>query len=173
MTEAISNNIKIDPVALKALKVNEAVNNLDIDADCEIAEKFNTGRMKFLKRKLAKEISPDTHSFEAVDILKSSTDKYDHFLIYRVNYSNCNDGPDLVFKSSQELLLMAAAMDPAGPQNPLQEKVVYFDGTQSRCVGFKTLRVFFLHPGIRQLLRIVSMEVRTDGTKNIHWFGNY
>ena len=65
---------------------------------------------------------------------------------------------------------MAAAMDQAGPPNPLQEQVVYFDGTHSRCVGFKTLGAFFLHPGMRKLLRIASMEVRTEGTKNIHWF---
>ena len=70
MSKAISKNIKIGPVALKTLKVNEAVNNLDIDAAYEIAEKFNTSRMKLLKRKLAKEICPDTHSFEAVGILK-------------------------------------------------------------------------------------------------------
>ena len=170
MSEAISKNTKIGPVALKTLKVNKAVKKLDIDAAYEIAEKFNTSRMKFLKRKLAKEICPDTHSFEAVGLLKSSTDKHDPFLIYRVNDSNCNDGPDLVFKSSRELLLMAAAMDQAGPPNPLQEQVVYFDGTHSRCVGFKTLGAFFLHPGMRQLLRIASMEVRTEGTKNIHWF---
>ena len=75
--------------------------------------------MKFLKRKLVKEICPDTHSFEAVGMLKSSTDKHDPFLIYRVNDSNCNDGPDLVFKSSRELLLMAAAMDQSEPPNPL------------------------------------------------------
>ena len=170
MSEAIPKNIKIGPVALKTLKVNEAVNNLDIDSAYEIAEKFNTNRMKFLKRKLVKEICPDTHSFEAVGILKSSTDKHDPFLIYRVNDSNCNDGPDLVFKSSRELLLMAAAMDQSGPPNPLQEQVVYFDGTHSRCVGFKTLGAFFLHPGMRKLLRIASMEVRTEGTKNIRWF---
>ena len=51
MNEAISKNINMGPVALKNLKVNEAVGNGDIDGAYEIAEKFNTGRMKFLTRK--------------------------------------------------------------------------------------------------------------------------
>ena len=68
------------------------------------------------------------------------------------------------------MLQMAADMDPNGHPNALQEQVVYFDGTHSRCVGFKKLGLFFFHPGMRQLLRIASMEVRSEGTKNIHWF---
>ena len=61
-------------------------------------------------------------------------------------------------------------MDQGGPQNPFQEQVVYFEGTHSRCVGFKTLGLFFLHPGMRQLLWIDLIEVRSEGTRNIHWF---
>ena len=157
MEAAISKNLGLGPVALKNMKVNEAVAECDIGAAYEIADKFNTGRMKYLKRKIKKEINPDCHSFEAVGILKNSTDKHDPFLIYRINDSNFNDGPDLVFKSSRALL----KMDQSGPPNPLQEQVVYFDGTHSRCVGFKTLGAFFLHPGMRMLLRIASMEVRS------------
>ena len=170
MGEALSKHFKMGPVALKNMQVNEAVANGDIDGAYTIAEQLNTGRLKYLKRKKVKDLCPDTHSFEAVGILKKSTDKHDPYLIYRVNDSNCNDGPDLVFKSSKVLLQMAANMDQSGPQNALQEQVVYFDGTHSRCVGFKTLGLFFLHPGMRKLLRIASMEVRSEGTQNIHWF---
>ena len=51
MNEATPKNTHIGPVALKNLKVNEAVGNGYIDGAYEIAEKFNTGRMKFLTRK--------------------------------------------------------------------------------------------------------------------------
>ena len=44
---------------------------------------------------------------------------------------------------------MAADMDLNAHPNALQEQVVYFDGTHSRCVGFKTLGLFFFHPGMR------------------------
>ena len=63
MNEVILKNINMGPVALKNLKENEAVGNGDIGGAYEIVEKFNTGRMKFLKRKIKKELNPDCHSF--------------------------------------------------------------------------------------------------------------
>ena len=44
------------------------------------------------------------------------------------------------------MLQMAADMDQNAHPNALQEQVVYFDGTHSRCVGFKTLGLFFFPP---------------------------
>ena len=61
-------------------------------------------------------------------------------------------------------------MDQSGEQNPMQQEAAYFDGSHSRCVGFKTLGLFVLHPWMRCLVRLASMEVRTESTKNIAMF---
>ena len=115
-------------------------------------------------------MNPDQHSFEAVAIYKKELDKTDPFLIYKVNDGKMNNLPDFVFKSAKDMLLLAAEMDQSGEQNPMQQEAAYFDGSHSRCVGFKTLGLFVLHPGMRCLLRLASMEVRTESTKNIAMF---
>ena len=86
-----------------------------------------------------------------------TVDARDPFLIYRVNDGNMNDMPDFVFKTSKEMLLLAHQMNQGGPDNPLKDEVVYFDGSHSRCTGFITLGLFVLHPGMRSLLRLCSM----------------
>ena len=115
-------------------------------------------------------MNPDQHSFEAVAIYKKELDKSDPFLIYKVNDGKMNNMPDFVFKSAKDMLLLAAEMDQSGEQNPMQQEAAYFDGSHSRCVGFKTLGLFVLHPGMRCLVRLASMEVRTESTKNIAMF---
>ena len=170
MTEALSQNMGLGPAAVKRKKVGEAVENGQIGSAFNIAEKYHTGRMKYLKRKLVAENNPNHHSFEAVALFKQTLDARDPFLIYRVNDGNMNDMPDLLFKTSKEMLLLAHQMNQGGPDNPLKDEVVYFDGSHSRCSGFITLGLFVLHPGMRSLLRLCSMEVRSEGTKNIFWF---
>ena len=170
MTEALSQNMGLGPAAVKRKKVGEAVEKGEINSAFNIAEKYHTGRMKYLKRKLVVENNPNQHSFEAVALFKKTVDARDPFLIYRVNDGNMNDMPDFVFKTSKEMLLLAHQMNQGGPDNPLKDEVVYFDGSHSRCTGFITLGLFFLHPGMRSLLRLCSMEVRSEGTKNISFF---
>ena len=149
MTEALSQNMGLGPVAVKRKKVGEAVEQGEIDSAFNIAEKYHTGRMKYLKRKLVVDKDPNHHSFEAVALFKQTLDAKDPFLIYRVNDGNMNDIPDLVFKSGREMLLLAHEMNQGGPDNPLKHEVAYFDGSHSRCTGFITLGLFVLHPGMK------------------------
>ena len=139
------------------LKIGEAVSKGNVEDGLNIAKRYTSNRMKYLKQKISRDMNPDQHSFEAVAIYKKELDKTDPFLIYKVNDGKMNNLPDFVFKSAKDMLLLAAEMDQSG-------------GSHSRCVGFKTLGLFVLHPGMRCLLRLASMEVRTESTKNIAMF---
>ena len=70
MTEALSQNMGLGPAAVKRKKVGEAVEKGEINAAFNIAEKYHTGRMKYLKRKLVVENNPNQHFFEAVALFK-------------------------------------------------------------------------------------------------------
>ena len=170
MTDALAENLSIGPVGVKRLKVGEHIWKGDIEAGKQKAMEFNTNRMKFLKNRLVRDLNPDQHSFEAVGIYKEQTDKSDPFLIYKVNDGRLNDQPDFVFKSSTESLQLAIEMDQDGPPNDLQDQEAFFDGAHKRCVGFKTLGLFLLHPGMRRILRLASMEVRAESQIDIALF---
>ena len=77
-----------------------------------------------------------------------------------------------MFKSAKDMLLLAAEMDQSGEQNPIQQEAAYFDGSHSRCVGFKTLGLFVLHPGMRCLVRLASMEDEKSQPRILLCFGS-
>ena len=90
--------------------------------------------------KLVLTASHDHNSFDAVGIMKQTTDTRDKFYIYRIGNRNLNGGSDYVFKSSKKMGEMALLMDVEGPENILQLENAYFDATHTRVYGFKTFR---------------------------------
>ena len=57
-----------------------------------------------------------------------------------------------------------------GPLTPYRSKLFTLMEPTLDVWGSKHWEHFFLHSGMRMLLRIASMEVRSEGAKNIHWF---
>ena len=57
---------------------------------------------------------------------------------------------------------MAIAMDQDGPDNILQLENAYFDTTHTRVYGFKTLGLWLVHPAMKQILCLASMELRSE-----------
>ena len=41
-----------------------------------------------------------------------------------------------MFKSSFTMAQIAADMDQEGPENPLKDEVVYFNGSHLHCIGY-------------------------------------
>ena len=83
-----------------------------------------------------------------------------------------NDSSDYVFKSSRIMAELAIQMDVEGPDNILQENV-YFDTTHRRVHGFKSLRLWLFYPTMRKVIRLASMDIRTENTKDIALFFNF
>ena len=112
----------------------------------------------------------DQNSFDAVAIIKKKTDSYDPFYIYRINNGAMNNSSDYIFKSSREMIKLAIEMDVDGPDSPLQMENAYFNATHHHVHGFKSLGLWVYHPSMRKIIRLASMEIRTENTEDISTF---
>ena len=61
-------------------------------------------------------------------------------------------------------------MDQVGDKNALQEEDAFFDGSHSRCTGYISLGLWVHHPALRRVIRLVSMEVKSESTENLVLF---
>ena len=114
------------------------------------------------KANLACGRNPDKHSLDGVGILKRATDMADKYLIYKKNSSQFNHYPDYLFKTSPMVPQIAVDMGQVGPENPLQSKEVYFDASHLCCIHHKTLALFVYHLAVWCILRIGTMEVKSE-----------
>ena len=57
-----------------------------------------------------------------------------------------------------------------GEENPLQQEDAFFDGCHSRCTGFISIGRWVQHPSMRCVIRLASMEVRSEATEDIAIF---
>ena len=117
----------------------------------------------------------DHNSFDAVGILKATTDKKDPYYIYNIgnkNYSQFGNmaGTDHVFKSSRKMAQLALQMDVDAEENILQLENAYFDATHTRVYGFKTFALWLLHPAMKQMIWLASMEIRSENHIHIAVF---
>ena len=137
------------------------------------AYRITSQAFRKLKRDKKAEQNPDqveTQSLEAVAELKKGSDTIDPFHIYRINSKKMNNLPDFVMKSSSKILQLAIDMDIDGPENPLQLEDAYFDGSHSRCTDFVSLGLWVMHAPMREMIRLASMEVRTEHTDELTIF---
>ena len=103
-------------------------------------------------------------------LIKRTTDAWDKFYIYRIGNQNLNGGSDYVFKSSRKMGEMALLMDVKGPENILQLENAYFDAMHTRVYGFKTFTMWLIHPAMKQILRLSSMELCSENYLDISLF---
>ena len=114
-------------------------------------------------------LGEDHNSYDAVAIVKKAFDPMDEFLIYRINNGYMNNGADYVFKSSRVCAEIAIEMDHADEDSPslFQLENAYFDCTHTRVYGFKTMGLWTYHPTMRKIVRLASMELRSENTQSI------
>ena len=65
---------------------------------------------------------------------------------------------------------LAIDMDQDGPEHPLQGEEAYFGGCHSRCAGYKTLALFVYHTAMHHILRLATMEAKSESTPEISIF---
>ena len=154
----------------------------DIVGKLVAAGKFEEAKQEarvWMDKKMAKKIintnnpvfSIDENSFDAVAILKSETDKEDPYYIYRVNNGRMNGGSDYVFKLSCQMALLALKMDVNNQEETgLQEENAFFDATHTRVFGFKSFALWLVHSSMREMVRLASMEMRSESSEDIAIF---
>ena len=93
------------------------------------------------------------------------------FHIYRINNGSMNNGSDYIFKFSKFIAEnIAVQMYIDEPYNILQEKNAYFDATHTQVHGFKSFGLWTYHPTMWETIRLASMEMCMENTKNISTF---
>ena len=112
----------------------------------------------------------DENSFDAVGLLKKKTDEMDKYYIYQIGNVNCGHECDHVFKSSKKKGEIALNMDIDGEENILQLENAYFDATHSPIQNFKSLGMWLVHPVMKKVLRLASMDIRSENHKYIALF---
>ena len=65
---------------------------------------------------------------------------------------------------------MALDMDVDGEPNLLQMENAYFDATHTCVCGFKSLGFWLIHPAMKKILRLASMELWSEHHKEIALF---
>ena len=65
---------------------------------------------------------------------------------------------------------LAIDMDQNGREHPLEGKEAYFNGCHSRCAGYKTLALFVYHTVMHRILRLATVEVKSESTHEISIF---
>ena len=112
----------------------------------------------------------DHNSFDAVGIVKAKTDTKDPFYIYKIGNKNLSGRSDFVFKSSRRMAKMALDMDVDGEANLLQIENVYFDAIHTHIYSFKSLGLWLIHPAMKKILRLASMEIWPENYQEIALF---
>ena len=70
------------------------------------------------------------------------------------------------------MIELAIKMDIDGDENIMQTENAYFDATHSRVHGFKSFGLWVYHPSMQHILRLASMEIRSENSKDITQFFN-
>jgi hypothetical protein len=169
--EAIKAHSTLGPKRLTLELMKSALEKGDLDQVDDIAKKLsNPTKIRNEKYRMKQDTFPDRNSFEAVSTLKRSTDKKDKFHIYKMNPPNMNEDVPFVFKTSREMAQLAIAMQNEAPFCDQKKEEVFFDGTHSRVVGYKTLTLWCYDVAQRRLLNLASMEVKSEDTRYITLF---
>ena len=125
----------------------------------------NLKKIQNIKQKVVKEINQVGHSFDALAKIKEATDKYDPYLLWKVKDGRL-DGSTIVFRTSKEKLEIAVQMQ-LGSQHSLEEEDCFLDAEHDRVKGMKTINLSVLHPTIKEIVTIASMECETESTETL------
>ena len=171
--EEIKKNSALPPKKLRMQLIKQKIGEGQFDKAKKVAEMFSDARrVKTIRQSILKKEDDflEPNSMEAVAQIKRVSDSNDTMHIYKINSKHMNDQPDYIFKTSRIMMEMALKMDQNTTENSLQEELCFFDGAHSRVQGFVALAAWVLHPSMRQLFRLASMEVASESTRTVQLF---
>ena len=152
-------------------EILEFIDKGDMDrADHEAEAWVDRRKVKRTIESIKPSYGGDENSFNAVAELKKKTDQKDKYYIYQLGNVKYGNTVDHVFKSSKKMAQMAIEMDVDSEDNILQLENAYFDATHSHIQYFKSLGMWFVHPVMKKVLRLASMEICSEHHENITLF---
>ena len=77
----------------------------------------------------------------------------------------------VVFKSSREMALLAIKMDVNNAEEAgLQNENTFFNATHCQVFAFKSFVLWLVHPSMREMIHLASMEMHTENAEDITLF---
>ena len=175
--EFISEQIKkfptLTPKNLQVHCVKERIDAGDVLGAKLVGKKLaDRHRIRNLRSQLVTtDQNTDVNSLAAVATFKVACDKVDECYIYEMNDGRMNGENDFVFKTTRLSAELGLMMDQEfTPMNCLQTEDAYFDGAHSRVQGFISLGLWLYYRSMCRLIKLASMEVRSESAENIATF---
>lgn len=168
---AVKRNRHVGPVQMKLIEVGDATDTGDIAEGKRRARQLNWKRLRQENGIISREQNPNPQSMESVGLYKEATDEHDIYLLWLIHDKRYDPKkPDMVIKSSEEMVKLMDQMNQDGPASPMQEMEVFFDGAHKRVTGFISLALWTTHPAMLHVMRLCSMEVRWERTEDVKHF---
>ena len=177
--ELLNHDLHRTPRELKYDLIGYYLNEGDVDKAYEVAQKMDDDsiieKLRHIGKSGGRSDSKERQidSFHHIKELKETTDKWDHFNIYKLNYRDINREPSFVFKTSSKALELAVKMDqnqPEGQRSILEFEHAYMDAMHNRVNGYKTLTLWMYHPGMQHVLNLAIMKCERENTEMITLF---
>ena len=119
------------PRELKYDLIGYYLNEGDVDKAYEVAQKMDDDsiieKLRHISKSGGRNDSKERQieSFHHIKELKETTDKQDHFNIYKLSCRDINGEPSFVFKTSSKALELAVKMDQIQPEG--QRSILSFE----------------------------------------------
>lgn len=163
---------KVGPAELQRQQMMEKIMAWDIAGAYQAANDFGDWRLtKNTQDKQVAEMFPNMNSFDAVGKLKVKCDHFDKYWLHTAINGELNNEADLIIQTSLPMLKLALQMDKDNPEDsPLKTCPCYFDAVHMRVQGFKSFAIWIAHPALLRVMRLASMEIRTENSRDIIQF---
>ena len=160
---------KVPPKVLQRQRVTAAMARGDFKEADRLAAVYMD--LKYTENCQKEMGTQDKNSYEAIANLKEAWDKEDPYYIYEAQDGRLNNSITYVFKTSKWAAEIGCDLDMNADSNPFSEVPVYFDGSHSRVMGkFLSLGLWTYHHTTHRLIRLASMDVKSESTVNIAKF---
>ena len=142
--------------------------NCDVSKVYEAAESlYDVKKVKNIKQKTLHDLNQQGHSFDAIAKIKEESDKVDKYLLWKVVDGRfAEDGLTTIFRTSKEKLEILLQMQ-QGLDGAIAKEYCFLDAEHDLCSGMKTINLTILHPILREVTTVASMDCNEESTASL------
>ena len=113
------------------------------------------------------DLNQQEHSFDATAKIKEESDKVDKYLLWKVVDGRfAEDGLTAIFRTSKEKLEILLQMQ-QGLDGAIAKEYCFLDAEHDLCSGMKTINLTILHPTLREVTTVASMDCNEESTASL------
>ncbi len=147
--------------------------NCDVSKVYKAAESlYDVKKVKNIKQKTLHDLNQQGHSFDAIAKTKEQSDKVDKYLLWKVVDGHfAEDGLTCIFRTSKVKLEILSQMQ-HGLDGAIAKEYCFLDAEHDLSSSMKTINLTILHPTLRQVTTVASMDCDEESTTSLRRFWN-